>query len=833
MAETATADIAEKPLAYQEGLKGFLASQAQPRNFLESPMAGLIPGAGPWLRAAGSVQQQKRLQEAMIKAAYFDTAVKTGDFTPDHPAAQGIPLPIIQAGLLEAEKVRATPGYQGRQLFKEAMPSWQGELQGPYEDEGPDRTFSPQRQRETAQRHQENFQAFAQHNPELFATLGSPDTGRLAIENVSTPANVARLQQRGYPTPGWGPQGAGGQAPPPQVTPPGEITQTPMERPVTTGPGSTIMQEQTGLAGRAQAAGANPRMVIALRATEGSKSWQVSPKGAASEFQLMPETARPYLSTEQQGWSVDRIRTTLKNDPKLAESVAIRHIKDLEAIWPDNPQAVAAAYFSGPGNVRKDGTIINWERHDGTATKPGTTVRQYVDRFMQHYNGQNPGSEPAPGLTRGPGQALVSGLPDESTPPGQVAQGQVARAQAPQAQTRPSDTSYRPFDVNAPRPVSKSTTGFSGGKLTWSDEEVPLADAAAAHMAEAVSLDPANYKAAYLDLAQKKALPDPKQLQLIQAGVVRALYQRHEQSLINQGYKGTSKALQTEALNRTVADTGIAMTPELATAIQNEPLNSDVITTLRERATLETQAGLPGDALRKQQRESEELKARNIQKQTGEVRADMPLAQLPDGPALAQKYGVPGTTTLKELSSRVLLPDEIKKQGEGVAKIQKSLSILEQYYYATNPVEKGAFLANLRGFLRDNFGGRSFDPNMTEFKDLAHALAGILGPVATESGGRYSDKDIERYLLAIPGSRLTAEQAGQRFKALGDILGEDYYQNLHTFLTGKAPLLERYYERFPAERPAAPGTSTAPGTSPTPGQRVSPQEFFHQQPGTP
>src|SRR6266567_8863397 len=123
MAETATTDVAEKQLAYQKGLQDFIAKQAQPQSFWENPAAHTIPFIGPIMGQIAGVQQQRRVADASLKSAYFDTAVKTGDLTPDHPATQGIPLPILQAGLLEAQKVRATPSYQGRQLFQEAMPS--------------------------------------------------------------------------------------------------------------------------------------------------------------------------------------------------------------------------------------------------------------------------------------------------------------------------------------------------------------------------------------------------------------------------------------------------------------------------------------------------------------------------------------------------------------------------------------------------------------------------------------------------------------------------------------------------------------------------------------
>src|SRR6266567_1061516 len=125
--ETQTADLAavqERQKAYQTGLQQFIAAQGQPTNFLEHPATGMIPIVGPILNAFGNVSRANRMQQAAIQATDFNSAVETGDLTPDHPATRGIPLGIVQAGLRAAQQVRATPSYQGRQLFQEAMPSW-------------------------------------------------------------------------------------------------------------------------------------------------------------------------------------------------------------------------------------------------------------------------------------------------------------------------------------------------------------------------------------------------------------------------------------------------------------------------------------------------------------------------------------------------------------------------------------------------------------------------------------------------------------------------------------------------------------------------------------
>src|SRR3990167_11544695 len=110
----------------------------------------------------------------------------------------------------------------------------------------------------------------------------------------------------------------------------------------------------------------NPALALAIKGVEGSGPSAVSPKGAIGLFQIKPDTAAPYGVTAEQ-----------LTDPRVNVTTGIRHIADLSAQYPDRPDLVAAAYFSGSGNVR-DGQIVNPHLSDGTLT-----VQQYVDRTMQ------------------------------------------------------------------------------------------------------------------------------------------------------------------------------------------------------------------------------------------------------------------------------------------------------------------------------------------------------------------------------------------------------------------------------------------------------------------
>src|SRR5260370_22800299 len=102
----------------------------------------------------------------------------------------------------------------------------------------------------------------------------------------------------------------------------------------------------------------------------------------------MPGTARPYLPKEQQSMSDAQIREMLANNPMMLEDVAMRHLKDLQEIWPNNPKAVAAAYFSGVGNVNFDGSVKDTSKNDGNMD-----VGQYVAAFDKRY-GQNLATTP-------------------------------------------------------------------------------------------------------------------------------------------------------------------------------------------------------------------------------------------------------------------------------------------------------------------------------------------------------------------------------------------------------------------------------------------------------
>ncbi len=463
--ETSTADIAEKPLAYQEGLKGFLRAQTQPQNFLEHPATAFIPLAGPILRAIGAGQQQKRLTDAMIKASYFATAVKTGDFTPDHPAAHGIPLPIIQAGLLESAKIRATPSYQGRQLFEAATPSWNQPAKygmfpaggGEYATPEEAKAGFAQGEQAGREKNQAAFKTFAQNNPEIFGTLGNAETGNLAIKSRYQPATDEMLRREGLPVPGGGGQPSQPTYAPTTRQTPGPITQTPMEQPVTTGPGSTALQNATIRAGNntpafqkkltevAARLGANPQDLIKVMhfETGGTFSPSVVNKagsGATGLIQFLPTTATS-------------LGTTTAALARMSPEDQLDYVEKYLAPYKGRISNLQDLYMAVlyPDAIGKGQNYILFR--EGTKAY---TQNAGLDVEKKGY------------VTAGDATLMVESASSRTAPtPDLGAQAQTPQAQTAQVQTQPStDSIVAPlgqFNPQGPRPRQERNIGISGG----------------------------------------------------------------------------------------------------------------------------------------------------------------------------------------------------------------------------------------------------------------------------------------------------------------------------------------------------------------------------------
>lgn len=181
MAETQTPDLAEKQQAYKEGLKGFIGASAQPQSFFEHPATALIPILGPIFASVGDVSRTNRINQTIQQASFFNTAVQSGDLTVDHPAAQGIPKPILDAGIIEAGKIRNTYGYRARKEMEADFAT------GAYPD----------------------LQTYIRAKPELAAAAGLPEAARVGIAAAGNEATLSTFSKAtGQPLP-RGVQGVG------------------------------------------------------------------------------------------------------------------------------------------------------------------------------------------------------------------------------------------------------------------------------------------------------------------------------------------------------------------------------------------------------------------------------------------------------------------------------------------------------------------------------------------------------------------------------------------------------------------------------------------------
>lgn len=137
--------------------------------------------------------------------------------------------------------------------------------------------------------------------------------------------------------------------------------------------------------------GVEPALVQALLKNEGSGDQAVSRAGAIGRFQIMPETAAPYLAALSRRDGRPYTEADLKNPTTNAE-VAMLHLATLKSkhsTW--TVPHILAAYIGGEGAVNSDGSINTERREQLTAGgRPGNTVGNYVKTGMEHYNKAKP-----------------------------------------------------------------------------------------------------------------------------------------------------------------------------------------------------------------------------------------------------------------------------------------------------------------------------------------------------------------------------------------------------------------------------------------------------------
>jgi soluble lytic murein transglycosylase len=123
----------------------------------------------------------------------------------------------------------------------------------------------------------------------------------------------------------------------------------------------------------------------AIEAAEKSGDSDVSHKGAAGRYQIMPATAKELGLTVDSTNGVDE-----RLDPAKAGPAAAGYLQKLHSQFGGDIEKAAAAYNAGPGNVRQAeqkaadlGIPDHWKAF---LPKPKETV-PYIERFKNAMNG--------------------------------------------------------------------------------------------------------------------------------------------------------------------------------------------------------------------------------------------------------------------------------------------------------------------------------------------------------------------------------------------------------------------------------------------------------------
>ena len=113
----------------------------------------------------------------------------------------------------------------------------------------------------------------------------------------------------------------------------------------------------------------------AIRAQEsGGRPGQVSVQGARGTMQVMPDT---FADNAQPGESFD--------NPDDVDAVGARLVQKYEQQYAGDPERVAVAYFSGPGNVSEPGSPNPWkeDRKDGNGKSVSSYVKDVTSRLKK------------------------------------------------------------------------------------------------------------------------------------------------------------------------------------------------------------------------------------------------------------------------------------------------------------------------------------------------------------------------------------------------------------------------------------------------------------------
>ena len=133
----------------------------------------------------------------------------------------------------------------------------------------------------------------------------------------------------------------------------------------------------------AEKEGANPDIAWAIYSQESGRgrNARTSVDNARGGFQVIPDTYREVMGTDEG-----------QDDPIRNAVAGIRYLAKIQKKVGDDPALVAAGYFSGHDNVRRDG-IINASLRDGNGKDVASYARDVAARVVRT---EKPAGAPTP-----------------------------------------------------------------------------------------------------------------------------------------------------------------------------------------------------------------------------------------------------------------------------------------------------------------------------------------------------------------------------------------------------------------------------------------------------
>lgn len=546
---------------------------------------------------------------------------------------------------------------------------------------------------------------------------------------------------------------------------PGQQSQVVPSQPATPAPGAPVPQapmqqapEMQATLAKAQSMGLNPLLVSAILGNERSGPGDISPKDARGRFQVIPATGAMYGATAQQ-----------LLDPGINEMVGLRYIRDLALPGgryydrtQGKPEAVLAAYFSGPGNV-ENGRIIDPSKSDGNMT-----VAQYVSKGLAQMAQAESGTG-ARGTAPSSFGAMAAGPAAPAT--GTAAQGQGLEQ-------------LGEFKVNYSQGTTLGPKGISSINPSEAKQR-----SAEAYVDQAMHLDPRLIPQALAAAAKKGAIPSPARMEqyrnVYSVGAIMAALARPEIAGIPEPDARFQAALRIAG-----QESQGLFNPQAVVGFRDPVLQEQAMVRMRQRETLTPQAEqVAGVEARRAGEREEQVRAGNVR---GGVTGYEQVAkntlfnvEKEEGAKFyintRTGYPLSGDTPMADARQMINAGDAHKlsqKEYDDLTAIRKAagaigpyLRLVEQVYgpsgawYMLTPAERaGATVAGMWNRLTQ------LKPSLVALARETEAqgtqLANLMG-----SKGTQTEQDVARALSAIPkgwGIPDTPETAKQ---LIDDLIG--------------------------------------------------------------